>query len=88
MSGPSDDAWEEYLMTGKSGALARYVASGGEIDDDVRELIAAELLKERPIKRSNRSDHWRDYTVYVDVRRKMLLNKIGVIETAGAIIHH
>jgi hypothetical protein len=67
-SGAIDDAWERYLMTGDPLALAAYVSKGGEIDVKTRELIAAHLRGERPVKYPNRSNHWLDYTVYVEVK--------------------
>jgi hypothetical protein len=86
MSGPSDDAWEEYLMTGRPEALARFVELGGEIDDGVRELISAHLRGERPIKYANRSDHWRDYEVYSEVQLVITSTGFGVMEACEKFV--
>jgi hypothetical protein len=80
MSEISDEAWEEYLMSGKPEALARFLDLGGEFGDDVREIVVALLRNERPVKYENRSDHWRDYSVYSDVRTLMLQRKCGVMD--------
>jgi hypothetical protein len=66
-SGIIDNAWERYLMTGDPLALAIYVSVGGEIDIEIRELIAAHLRGETPVKYANRSNHWLDYKVFSDI---------------------
>jgi hypothetical protein len=66
-SGIIDDAWERYLMTGDPLALAAFVVAGGEIDNEIRELIVAHLRGETPIKYANRSNHWLDYKVFNDI---------------------
>jgi hypothetical protein len=48
-------------------SLAAYVSKGGEIDVKTRELIAAHLRGETPIKYAYRSNHWLDYKVFSDI---------------------
>jgi hypothetical protein len=79
-SGRIDDAWERYLMTGDPAALSIYVSAGGDIDDEIREAIAAHLRGERPINYPNHSDNWKDYEVYSNINLRMQLEQLSNAE--------
>lgn len=65
--GMQDEAWEEFLMTGRPAALAKYLEAEGEVDESVRNILIA-ILKYGPklINRGGR-DSWRDYLTYIEV---------------------
>lgn len=91
-SGLLDDAWLEYLTTGKSSALAKYVELGGEIDDEMRQTIASHLRGEQHLSdtsgvhHANRSKYWEDYIVYSKVRDMMLSGNLGVMEACRELV--
>lgn len=64
------DAWNEFAMTGKSSALAKYLSLDGEFDDDVRKMVI-KILKDGPFSQQGGADLWRDYKTYLEIRSIM-----------------
>ncbi len=62
------DAWNEFAMTGKSSALAKYLSLDGEFDDDVRKMVI-KILLDGPFHRPGGANLWRDYEAYAAINR-------------------
>lgn len=60
-------AWEEFVLSGRPGALARYLEAGGEIDEEVKQLLI-DILRHGPKNGASRKDQYRDFVAFVDIR--------------------
>ena len=66
----AEDAWAEYVMDERPAALAKYLALGGEIDDQVREALVTALI-DHPKGRKGGNRPFRDWQTYLSVIEKL-----------------
>jgi hypothetical protein len=80
------DAWLEYVLTGRPSAMATYLAAGGPVDDDIRDIIVDMLRGKTELLNEGGKDHWEDYGVYSRVSSLMLFTGVGVMEACREYI--
>lgn len=76
-NGPRADAWAEFVMTGKSSALADYLSMNGEFDEHVRNMVIT-VLREGPFKNPGGKNLWRDYKTYCEIKGIMFKSKCSL----------
>lgn len=62
------DAWEEFLMSGRPTALANFLQHGGEVDQEVRDILIDILRNDPKLLNKGGRDRWRDYTTFVAIK--------------------
>lgn len=60
-------AWEDYTITGKSTAMAAYLAADGAVDLEVRQILIDLLLNGSKDDRTGGRDDGRDVNTYKEV---------------------
>lgn len=71
------DAWQEFLVTGRPGALADYLKYNGPVDDGVRHAIIDILMKKSALLRKGKRNSWRDYKTFVQIDMFCLIEGIS-----------
>lgn len=73
----SSEAWEEFVLSGRPSALAKYLEVGGEIDEHIKQLLI-DILRHGP-KENNAGgkDLYRDSVAFHTICRISELEEIG-----------
>ncbi len=82
-----NNAWEEFLMTGSPFAMAIYLESGGDIDDDIRQILVDILRNGPTLKTRGGKNFWRDYITYNQVELLMSQTPPKVSKTGACKIY-